>query len=144
MRQIVIFFAVFLLCLSYAAASTPDCLGYPDGTICNSDGDECTLDICISYTCSHDPVYNSDCTGEWYSENPCIECKCDEFAEEYTVNKPDMTDCPKEADTDPCTYDGKCISGVCEHVGVAAGDACTDEAGDDPTDCQKFICQDSG
>jgi subtilisin-like proprotein convertase family protein len=107
----------------------------PDNTLCELEGDGCTVDKCVGGTCTFKNMFdcsfkNTDCRN-----GVCVPVGyggqfCDQVA------KPDNTVCTDDSGTLNCT-DDLCKAGECTHPkkvtcpGVACGGDHTFDAGDD-------------
>jgi hypothetical protein len=82
----------------------------PDGTTCNSDGDECTDDECLAGVCTHpDSPNGTPCSDDG---NPCTDDVCNGSGDCHVNN------------TDPCTDDDGCTVGdECSGGSCVPGDA---------------------
>jgi hypothetical protein len=92
-------------------------IAVPDGTLCEDDGNLCTVDVCEAGACTHPPKSCDD-------GNPCTVDSCN----------PETGDCSNESidcdDDNACTVD-ECIDGGCVHTPL-------DCEGEDP--CVTFLC----
>lgn len=122
------------LCNSYSCDEVADvCASTPvvDGTVCESDSNECTVDVCITGSCAHPNVNNgTSCTddGAECTDDVCLAGSC------IHPNRTNGTTC--SGDGYECTVD-YCSSGACVHNTLVSGcmmDGACWEDGDIATD----------
>ncbi|MBP7126341.1 S8 family serine peptidase [Myxococcota bacterium] len=135
-------------CPECQACAGGTCVAADDGNACTSDGNPCTLDVCGSGTCRHDPVPGDPpcddgnlCTrqdrcraGACVGEDP-VTCVAQDACHQAGSCDPATGQCsqppvedgtPCLSDQNECTLD-QCRGGVCEHVPVEDQTACASD-----------------
>ncbi|MCH7995200.1 MAG: FG-GAP repeat protein, partial [Planctomycetes bacterium] len=88
----------------------------PDGTICETDGNDCTEDTCAAGACTHPPHPAGTPCGDQADNDCTAPDTCNGFAACAANHEMDGTLCP---DGVFCNGEEICIAGVCESTGGA-------------------------
>lgn len=109
---------------TYAPAEPNECLcgshvPLVNGTICDTDSDQCTIEKCFSGLCQLQSTLVCE-----QPNNPCRRKRCDAASGTCKAeDKPNGTACPGDGKT--CTTD-ECKNGTCVHPYLQSGDPCDD------------------
>ncbi|HIA01184.1 MAG TPA: hypothetical protein EYN66_04640 [Myxococcales bacterium] len=130
-------------CTILVSANDPACCDPVIGNQCD-DGNQCTADFCIEYTCTNPAI--PGCTGpecqvaaDCKSDSPCVEGLCVEGACSYQTVEGCCEKNNECNDKNPCTQDS-CFNNDCKHETLSPCCLTDAECVDSNAECTQGVC----